>query len=476
MNGGGAIEKLTLDGFNSSGTGLEVTNPFFGSYQESYIRDLNITNIGLSTSNKPITFVSNAVNPTVVCPSHGFQTGDLIEINGAIGITSTEPGGAGGIGESLVNGVWRVYVIDSDSFSIDFLDSTGYTAYSSGGTARLASFGLSIQSKTSGSLTVANNKIISNVRFENNDSHLYIDRSFEIAFTNLSMFGQVIGYGIYIGLGVSNISFNGLYMQSCGIRTAAYGVRDLYFRSVNAYLRSDFGTWNRPWFYSLAFNSSETIGGEVAQISFRDLFIQRLDNNTLPLFDINNYDIFFDGVRLVQNGDYSGKGLILDRGTARMSLSNFIIEAIGSWDLFHPNSVGGTGTLAYNVNYTQGTKGSITWSAANEPGIATNRISVRNSNLNQRIKAGGAVRAFLFENILGDVDLTNASVLGTVLRNIYGTVTDPNKAVTFAVNSGSYELLIRPSGVYANNAAALAAGLQEGEVYRTPSGALMVTY
>jgi len=477
VSGNGSLRNLTINGNGFTGTGVSLVNPSYGTYVDNWIDRVRITGVGnQSTPTVAISGITAASPPVVTATSHDFVTGDLVTIAGVTGLTSTEPGGAGGIGRSLVEGVWRITKINNNSFSLNDLNATGYTAYSSGGTAQKASFGLTIQK---GNNATATRKTITNVVFDTNYAHLFVDWSILTQLSNISMYGQVVRDGIYLGLGVNNLYFDNLYTQACGIRTAAYGIREVHFTNTAAYLRSDLGTWNYPWFSSLAFNSTASIGGEVAGISFNQLHIQRTDLVATPLFDINNYQITLNQVKFELTGNYSGKGFILDRNTYDMSLQNLTIDGpSGTWDLFHPSTLGSLAAVAININYTQGSKGTITWGGVNESGIACNRITVINSNLNQKISALNALscRAFHFENIFGNVDLTNANNYGTFLRNIYGTVTDVNNSIGIGINMNDLPLVIKTVYTYANNAAALAAGRVVGEVYKTSTGSLMTVY
>lgn len=78
------------------------------------------TAVGLA---KTITAISQA-NPCVVTATHDFQVGDIVVLDGIVGMTE-------------LNGrAFRVSAISTTvSFTLGGVDSTGYTAYASGGTA-----------------------------------------------------------------------------------------------------------------------------------------------------------------------------------------------------------------------------------------------------------------------------------------------------------------------------------------------------
>lgn len=78
------------------------------------------TSVGLT---KTITAITRA-NPCVVTATHDFQVGDIVVLDGIVGMTE-------------LNG--RVFVVSAISTTVSFtlagVDSTNYTTYASGGTA-----------------------------------------------------------------------------------------------------------------------------------------------------------------------------------------------------------------------------------------------------------------------------------------------------------------------------------------------------
>lgn len=78
------------------------------------------TSVGLT---KTITAITKA-NPCVVTATHDFQVGDIVVLDGIVGMTE-------------LNG--RVFVVSAISTTVSFtlagVDSTNYTTYASGGTA-----------------------------------------------------------------------------------------------------------------------------------------------------------------------------------------------------------------------------------------------------------------------------------------------------------------------------------------------------
>lgn len=72
---------------------------------------------------RTITGISKANPAVVTCPSHGFTTGMRVRITDVAGMTEV----------NLMN--FTITVIDANSFSLDGIDSTSYTTYTSGGSA-----------------------------------------------------------------------------------------------------------------------------------------------------------------------------------------------------------------------------------------------------------------------------------------------------------------------------------------------------
>lgn len=70
-----------------------------------------------------ITGITQANPAVVTVAGHGLTTGQSVLIESVSGMTE-------------INGQWsEITVLDADTFEMDWIDSTGYTAYSSGGTA-----------------------------------------------------------------------------------------------------------------------------------------------------------------------------------------------------------------------------------------------------------------------------------------------------------------------------------------------------
>lgn len=73
-----------------------------------------------------ITGITSANPAVVTCSGHGLEDGDVVKITGVVGMTQVN------------NGVFVVTVLSSSTFELTGVNSTGYTAYASGGTFQVA--------------------------------------------------------------------------------------------------------------------------------------------------------------------------------------------------------------------------------------------------------------------------------------------------------------------------------------------------
>ena len=104
--------------------------PFEFNITQSYILELGHQYIRFYKDNGQITNASKTItgitqaNPAVVTvSSHGYSNGDDVWINSVVGMTQ-------------VNGRrFRIANVTTNTFELQGVDSTGYTAYASGGTA-----------------------------------------------------------------------------------------------------------------------------------------------------------------------------------------------------------------------------------------------------------------------------------------------------------------------------------------------------
>jgi hypothetical protein len=87
-----------------------------------------LTNFGAHSPSQTITGITKA-NPAVVSVSnHGFQSGDVVQINGVAGMTEVN------------GGVYIVHYKTSGTFELADTDSTNWGSWSSGGKVDLATF------------------------------------------------------------------------------------------------------------------------------------------------------------------------------------------------------------------------------------------------------------------------------------------------------------------------------------------------
>jgi hypothetical protein len=102
--------------------------------QANGIADLNgnLWEVGLGmtaiAAAKTITGITQASPPVVTIIGHGYTTGDPVMITSVGGMTQVN------------NLIFTVTVIDADTFSLDGVDATLYTAYTSGGSSTKGTF------------------------------------------------------------------------------------------------------------------------------------------------------------------------------------------------------------------------------------------------------------------------------------------------------------------------------------------------
>lgn len=102
--------------------------------QNCGIADLNGTvweiNLGLTciATTKNITAITQSNPAQVTIEAHGYETDDIVMILSVNGMTQ------------LNNRMYKVTVIDANTFSLNGVDSSGFTAYTSGGTVTMGRF------------------------------------------------------------------------------------------------------------------------------------------------------------------------------------------------------------------------------------------------------------------------------------------------------------------------------------------------
>ena len=465
FDGKGLLEDFTLDGNSLDGSLLLVTSQV-GVYYSGQVQRVKQINAGAAISTTNITAATIANPCMITAAGHGLDNGELARIRNATGVQS-----AANPDLSAINGVYIVANATVNTFTISD-NTTGFTAYAGGGTVERASYAMQV----GGDTISAHNKICRDLIFDNNYGNIFLGYTNNSTFTDLQMYGATDDWGIFVSnIDAADIRFTNLYIES-GIATSWHGMRRLTFTNIKA-VYSAAKNWTLPFFYSVGFNNTYgSAGGEVQGTKFFNVNVVRQVNNpTVPIFDTNGYQTTLENIYVEERAS-TNWSVIRDRGMHQSKLKTVVVQSTNAWDLFHADSTGGYMLDAEEIYYIQGVIGTATWSSTHLPATTTGMCRVIKSNLNQSVAAGN-VRNFWFQDIYGDVDLTNVSAPGTVLINIEGTVTDPNLAATIRFSKNMVRLQhIDFFGVYANNVAALAGGLVAGDVYRTATGELMVVY
>ena len=386
----------------------------------------------------------------------------------------------GSVSRSLLNATIQVKAVGSPTTFTTIYNTTGFSAYVSGGTVEKASYGICVAENTPTYST--ENKVFRNIQLSNNYGHIYMQNNSYCIFSNIDMYGNHTGgYGIYIGYAVLTPVFENVYMESGIATSTGYSNRHITLRNFDV-LITNARTWTKPWLYSEGFNSTTYLGGENAGLVVDGLRFRRdkTGQALVPIILTNSYQCTINRVNIIESAN-TNWGIIRDCGCRELRVQDLTCESTNAWDLFYSQSSGGFTQRIDGVTYTQGVSGSITLSGTNPPGTQTSLTSVKNCTGNISIRRNDGIRAYWFENITGNLDLTNASNIGCFVYNIVGTITDPGttnaaKAVTLGLNTSSYSLVINPFYVYADNATAIAAGRGVGEVYRTATGVLMTRF
>jgi hypothetical protein len=464
--GDGQLQNLTVDGDNTWGNGVVVNTTSFGQFKPSVVDTIAVKNIGATATPVNITTITNAAQCQITAASHGLVAGDYVDIKNVNGLFSTN-----NPTKSVVSGLWKVQTATTNTFTIN-LDTTDWTAYVSGGQVSRTSFGISIDRIDS--TGYGDVKTLNNIELRDNDNHIYIGVGRFSAFNNVFMFGSNSRAAVYTQF-VESVWFNNTYMEGA-IETFYYGVRDLTFNNLYINIQPA-NTFTGTLVRSIGMNFGEgQLGGEVAGLTLNNASIYRAKNfGTQPIFEINAYQASFRHIHVFDYVSAATWYVFALYGIKDWSLKDVTIEGTNAWDLFDPTWNLGYAINAENIRYTQGFQGTATWSNLFPgSGDSDSHIVVRGSNLNQAIKSGGGY-GYWFENIQGNVNLTNAGQGGTFLFSVSGTVTDPNAAVTLRVDT-STGLWMRPTYTFADNTAAVAGGLVAGQVYKTSTGVLMVVF
>tara|TARA_R100000808_G_C2154717_1_gene165956 strand:+ start:1602 stop:5804 length:4203 start_codon:yes stop_codon:yes gene_type:complete len=128
--------ETSVEGKIASGTAVFTANVAIDKHSGTALGDLSIrgnlsVNLSDSTSGYQTASITGAskANPCVITVGaggggHGFSTGDRVNINSVVGMT-----------ELNSIGTTTITYIDATNFSLDGVDSSGYTTYGSGGKA-----------------------------------------------------------------------------------------------------------------------------------------------------------------------------------------------------------------------------------------------------------------------------------------------------------------------------------------------------
>ena len=462
-----ALNATGSGGANGSYTGVQLTY-VSGETATTYPKATVVVSGGAVTSVTITTeFTGVALgNPTLLTAAAG-------DIGGVTPFSCTvQPFGS--YERSTMNSTMQVVTTSAlNTFTTIQPNTSGYTGYISGGTVEKCSYAICI-----GEAAVTNsvrNKMFRDIQFFNNYGHIFVAYSAYVNFENMDMYGSTNGgYGLYVGWASSDIRLANSYMES-GIATIKKGVRNLTIENVSVVFSAS-STWTSPWLYSEGINSTySNIGGEVAGLYINNVTVNRATTSTasVPVIFTDSYQMTINRLMFADTGSVTPPYVLRDAGCIDLRVQDVTVQAAAAWDLFHPYSLGGTRQIIDGITYTQGTKGSITLSNNNVNTTNSPFVSVKNAtaDIDVRLRTP-AYKNFQIENVVGDVDLTNVSETGSFLFNVSGTVTDPNYAVTFALTGVS--LKINPYYTYANNAAAVAAGLVVGSIYKTSVGVVMV--
>ena len=461
----GSIRHLSLDGGGLNGDGLIVTTAA-ADYYSALVYDVDFKNFGGSISTLNITGVSRGATTTLTVSANpstiNVAAGSLIRVKNVVGVMSAVSASV-----SAINGIWRVISVTSTTIEVQQDTAGTFTAWSSGGTVERACFGLRPEQVTGSYVSWV--KHFERLTFRGNYADIFLGYCLYTNFLDVVCVGTTT-YSVYASnQDCEYVTFTGFFART-GILTGPWAVRGLKFE--NAVF--DLNNWQEPVYTSQGINEGlGNANGEIAKTKFINCFILRnYDASSVPLFKHNNTDNVFDGISVVETGSTNWK-VFDDTGSVNTKITNCSVESANAWDWFTSTpsygAAGGFSTIIDNCNHFQGTVGSMTLSSAKYSGKNTALITVRNTDCNISINAvnASADRGYLFENVSGNIDLTNSSVGGSVLINCYGTVTDPNVAVSIHIDPHNGVLSINPAATYANNAAALSAGLPAGRLYKT---------
>lgn len=443
VDGLGSVDRLTIDCNELYGNGLVYTTAAV-DFDTGWTGEIVIKNTPTSPSCTAITGASNASACVITSTGHGLSTGDMVRIRNITGLVSQASAS-----DSPIEGVYRVTYVSANSFSIPE-DTSSYTAYSSGGTWERASYAICFE-QTTGKYLARNKYIKGPLKIEDCYGGIYVGYATDCFFENFVIIGDCNDAAIFISnLDVRNITFRNWYIEG-GIRTSHNGIRDVRFESGRCSLTAA-NSYEQPFYYSLGFNASNgNVGGEVSKISFRDIVINRGDDDaTNPFFYTNNYNLRVESSKFLDSATTNAL-ICNDYGTYNSSWRNNVFEMTNAWYWFVDGCNGATRQELIQNNYEQGVNGTVILSARKLSGETTGHIYVSHSNLDYEIEGpSGTARGYIFNQVSGDIDLTNAATGGCILLNCTGSVTEGTGEITLRTTytGGVFIDDLDVSGVY----------------------------
>jgi hypothetical protein len=323
-----------------------------------------------------------------------------------------------------------------------------------------------------------------NIVFSNNDKDIFLHHINNVKMSNMTFLdatskvaieAYVPTHGASNSSDIIDLTIENYYMENCAISfDQVYGVRTVRFINGNVYLRSPIG---RVWatFYGVD-TTGVPVGSEIANVYFVDLSLTRhYSDNTNTIFKISSDSCTLERITHVEDNALAGWSYIDNGGSRYMTQKNITIESSAAWNYILPTAGEISQHIVEGLYYTQGVKGTASWRGYH--------ITVSHSNIDHTIRLG---RYFVFDQITGDIDLTNTSLPVTANNIDYtSTVTDPYPASVRVKLGGNNTLSMFSIGTlpsHADHAAAVIGGLKRGDLYQAsgdgviPLGTILYMY
>lgn len=434
LGGNGGLYNVELDLNNTSTQGyLQTSFKGAGVKISGNSDNIRIKNAGFSVIGT-VTDVTLGTETTITANTTGLQDGDYVQIVDVNGCVSQNNPTRGVLEQPYV-----VYDVTSTEFKLAHhignpLDSTGYTAYIDGGTIRKIGYALVNNKHPDFTSSSKFSHTIGKIELRDNYGHILSHFSEQMEIGSARLYGNNGGYGLSIGQQTRDLSIGFMYTES-GLN-AYTGCRDVNINDLVMNLDPD---WLRPAITGLGINSTfGNAGGEIAGFTIKTLKMSTNSVNQVgPFLDINAHEWSVENVKLRCRQGQSWIGL-RDRGTMHLRLTNVTCESLAAFDFTDPNQSNGLHTKVDGLWYTQGVIGTAYWGRSRYASAGDySMMTIKNSNLNHSIDDEGFGGAgYIFEQINGDIDLTNATE-GCYLFGITGNVTSPEKAAIYRTESKS---------------------------------------